>query len=155
MLKVLEKDLLDDKFIIKEFASNIKSSDKLLFNKKDIYYFGNYKEESLDIIRKKLLRNKKRLINAIEQGVKIIISGNSFDLLNNSFNSNDINLYTSYNPNNFRKRINKIKFKKRSKTNKLKTIYDISKPITSENFRYKNFICIKKQLKKKHKLLNL
>ena len=141
MIKVLEQDLLDDKFIIKGLTFNIKLNDKLLFNKEDIYYFGNYKENELYKIKNKLINNKKRLIKAIEQGVKIIVCGNSFELLNNSFNSKDINLYTSFNPNNFKK--NKIKFKKKYKNTKLKTIYDISVPINSENFRYKNFVCIK------------
>lgn len=143
MIKILEQDLLDDKFIIKGFTSNISLNDKLYFNKDDIYYFGNYKTEELDKVKKKLISNKKRLIKAIEQGVKIIVSGNSCELLNNSFRSKDLNIYTSYNPNNFKKGINKLRFKNRCKNTKLKTVYDINAPINSENFRYKNFLCIK------------
>ena len=37
MIKVLEKDFLNDKFIDNNFTSNIKLNDKLNFNKNNIY----------------------------------------------------------------------------------------------------------------------
>ena len=97
MIKVLEQDYLCDNFINKQFVHNVKKEDKITFSKDDIYYFGNYTKEGLNIIRKKLLKNKRALKNAIEKGIKIIICGNSIEIFNNNFNTCDINLFTCYN----------------------------------------------------------
>ena len=43
MIKVIEKDFLDDDFIIKPFTKNINLKDNIYFSKDNIYYFGNYK----------------------------------------------------------------------------------------------------------------
>ena len=45
IVKIIEKDFLDDDFIIKPFASNICINENIYFNKKNTYYFGNYKED--------------------------------------------------------------------------------------------------------------
>lgn len=148
MIKVLEKDYLDDNFIIKPFLHNIKTNETMLFDKKNTYYFGNYKEEKLDIIRKKVNKNKKRIINAIENGTKFIIYGNSINIFNNSFNHNNINLFTSYNKNKFKNKFGKLIIKKKYKNNNIAIIDNIKNCITTENFRYKNLICIKKESKK-------
>ena len=141
MIKVLEQDLLDDKFIIKGLTSNIKLNDKLSFTKEDIYYFGNYTKEGLDIIRKKLLKNKKTIKNAIEKGIKIIISGNSVEIFNNNFNTNDINLFTSYNDDLFKYKRKGIRFNNINKKSRIKNILDLKKPVNTGSFRYKNMIC--------------
>jgi hypothetical protein len=51
MICVLEKDLLDDKFIDKRFIKDISTNERILFNNKNIYYFGNYKKDSLKDIK--------------------------------------------------------------------------------------------------------
>lgn len=145
MIKVLEKDYLDDKFIIKQFLYNIKIKENIFFDKKDTYYFGNYKEEKLDIIKQKVNKNKKRIINAIENGTKFIIYGNSINIFNNSFNHNNINLFTSYSENSFKNKFGKLVIKKKYKNKNIKVVENINKCITTENFRYKNLICIKKE----------
>lgn len=145
MIKVLEKDYLDDKFIIKPFLYNIKIKENVFFDKKDTYYFGNYKEEKLDIIKQKVNKNKKRIINAIENGTKFIIYGNSINIFNNSFNHNNINLFTSYSENRFKNKFGKLIIKKKYKNKNIEIVENINKCITSENFRYKNLICIKKE----------
>lgn len=145
MIKVLEKDYLDDKFIIKPFLYNIKIKENIFFDKKDTYYFGNYKEEKLDIIKQKVNKNKKRIINAIENGTKFIIYGNSINIFNNSFNHNNINLFTSYSENSFKNKFGKLVIKKKYKNKNIKVVENINKCITTENFRYKNLICIKKE----------
>lgn len=142
MIKVIEKDLLNDNFINKQFISNIKKDEKIYFSKNDTYYFGNYTKEGLNIIKKKLLKNKKALKRAIENNIKFIISGNSIELFNNNFNHNDLNIYTCYNEKKFKNKIKGIRFSHFKKNNKLKYIDNISKTIDSENFRYKNLICI-------------
>lgn len=126
MIKILEKDLLEDNFIISSFTDNISIDENIYFNKKDIYYFGNYKNEELDKIKKKLIKNKKRIINAVEKNVKFIICGNSIELFNNNFKQNELNLYTNY-------------FNKKDK--KIKHISNLKHGINAENFRYKNMIC--------------
>lgn len=143
MIKVIEKDLLDDKFINKNLTSNINKDERIYFSKNNIYYFGNYTNEGLNIIKEKLLKNKNALKRAIENNIKFIISGNSIELFNNSFNHNDLNIYTCYNEKNFKSKIKGIRFSHLKKNNKLKYIDNISKTIDSENFRYKNLICIK------------
>lgn len=145
MIKVLEKDYLDDKFIIKQFLYNIKIKENIFFDKKDTYYFGNYKEEKLDIIKQKVNKNKKRIISAIENGTKFIIYGNSINIFNNSFNHNNINLFTSYSENSFKNKFGKLVIKKKYKNKNIKVVENINKCITTENFRYKNLICIKKE----------
>lgn len=145
MIKVLEKDYLDDKFIIKPFLYNIKIKENVFFDKKDTYYFGNYKEEKLDIIKQKVNKNKKRIINAIENGTKFIIYGNSINIFNNSFDHNNINLFTSYSENGFKNKFGKLIIKKKYKNKNIEIVENINKCITSENFRYKNLICIKKE----------
>ena len=131
MIKVLEKDYLEDKFIIKQFLYNIKIKENIFFDKKDTYYFGNYKEEKLDIIKQKVNKNKKRIISAIENGTTIIIHGNSIELFNNSFKACNINLFTAYDD------------KKLFKRKKVKFVNDINYGINSLNFKYKNLICFK------------
>lgn len=143
MIKVIEEELLDDNFINKQFINNIKKDEKMYFSKDNIYYFGNYKKEAIDIIKKKLLKNKKAIKRAIENNVKFIICGNSTELFNNNFNHKDLNIYTCYNKNNFKSKIKGIKFRYFKKYNKLKYIDNINKTIDSESFRYKNLICIK------------
>ena len=131
MIKILEKDFLKDNFIIKPFAENISLKDNIYFSKENIYYFGNYKEEHLNDIKNKIIKNKKRIINAIENNVAFIIHGNSIEIFNNSFKSNDINLFTAYN----KKRL----FNK----NKIVKIDDIKTGIDTLNFKYKNLLCFK------------
>ena len=131
MIKILEKDFLKDDFIIKPFAENISLKDNIYFSKENIYYFGNYKEEHLNDIKNKIIKNKKRIINAIENNVTFIIHGNSIEIFNNSFKSNDINLFTAYN----KKRL----FNK----NKIVKIDDIKTGIDTLNFKYKNLLCFK------------
>lgn len=130
MIKIIEKDFLDDNFIFKAFTSNMSINDKITFKKNNIYYFGNYKENKLNIIKNKIYKNKKSLLNAIERGVTFIIHGNSIELFNNNFKSTGINLFTAYEEKNIFKRKNK-------------NINDLKLGINSLNFRYKNLICFK------------
>lgn len=130
MIKIIEKEFLDDDFIIKPFASDININDNIYFTKNNTYYFGNYKDDKKDYIKNKINRNKKRIINAIENGTNFIIHGNSIELFNNSFKANDINLFTAYHKKNIiRKNIKKIN--------------DLKIGIDSFYFRYKNLICFK------------
>lgn len=131
MIKVIEKDFLNDDFIIKPFTSNIGINDNIYFSKNNTYYFGNYKEDKLKTIKNKVIKNKKRIINAIENGTKFIIHGNSIDIFNNSFKATDINLFTAY---------DKKVFKKNSK---FKNVFDLNNGIDTLNFKYKNLICFK------------
>ena len=124
MICVLEKKLLDDKFIDKRFIKDINANERILFNNKNIYYFGNYKKDSLNIIKNKLLKNKRNIVNAIERNIKIIITGNSIELFNNTFKYNDLNLFTAYN-----------------KSNKFRILNDLKRGLDTYNFKYKNLIC--------------
>ena len=133
MIKVLEKDFLNDKFIDNNFTSNIKLNDKLNFNKNNIYYFGNYDENYIDVIKEKLIKNKKSIIKAINNNIKIILAGNMKEIFNNEFNINGLNLYTCLNC-KLRKKIKNYK--------KIKNINNIDKPFEEVNFRYKNLICV-------------
>lgn len=127
MIKIIEKEFLDDNFIIKPFASNIKISENIYFKKDDTYYFGNYKKDKLNYIKEKINKNKKRIISAIENGTTIIIHGNSIELFNNSFKACNINLFTAYD----------------DKRKKVKFVNDLNYGINSLNFKYKNLICFK------------
>lgn len=131
MIKIIEKEFLDDNFIIKPFASNIKISENIYFKKDDIYYFGNYKKDKLSYIKEKINKNKKRIISAIENGTTIIIHGNSIELFNNSFKACNINLFTAYDD------------KKLFKRKKVMFVNDLNYGINSLNFKYKNLICFK------------
>ena len=124
MIKIIEKEFLDDNFIIKPFTSNIKINENIYFKKDDTYYFGNY-------IKEKINKNKKRIISAIENGTTIIIHGNSIELFNNSFKACNINLFTAYDD------------KKLFKRKKVKFVNDLNYGINSLNFKYKNLICFK------------
>lgn len=142
MIKAIEKDFLEDKYIHKEFIKNINIKDKLYFNKNDIYYFGNYTNDKLDIIRKKILKNQKNIIKAIENNVKFIIHGSSIKIFNNSFNKNEFNLFTAYDEREINIKRRKLKLKNKS-SNKYVIINNLKKGIDTLNFRYKNLICIK------------
>lgn len=142
MIKVIEKDFLDDNFIIKSFTDNINIKDNIYFSKNNVYYFGNYKENKIDIIKAKVLKNKKRIINAIENNVTFIIHGNSIDIFNNSFKTNNINLFTAYDKKSFKILFKKLKIRKK-KNKKISIIYDLKKGIDTLNFRYKNLLCFK------------
>ena len=131
MIKIIGKEFLDDNFIIKPFASNIKISENIYFKKDDTYYFGNYKKDKLNYIKEKINKNKKRIISAIENGTTIIIHGNSIELFNNSFKACNINLFTAYDD------------KKLFKRKKVKFVNDLNYGINSLNFKYKNLICFK------------
>lgn len=143
MIKVIEKDLLEDNFINKKLITNISKEEKIYFSKDNIYYFGNYTNEGLKIIKQKLLKNKKAIKKAIENNIKFIISGNSIDIFNNSFNHKDLNIYTCYNEKNFKNKIKGIKFRYFKRYNKLKHVSDLNNCVDSENFRYKNLVCAK------------
>lgn len=143
MIKVIEKELLEDDFIISSLTKNINLNEVIYFSKNDIYYFGNYKNDALIKIKNKLIKNKKRIVKAIENGVRFIVHGNSIDIFNNTFNHNDINLFTSYNPNEFKKQISKLRLRTKYKYNKIKKVNNIKEAIPSESFLYKNFLCIK------------
>ena len=136
MIKAIAKELLDDDYIIKEYVENLNINDRLLFNKNNIYYFGNYKEDELNKIEQKLIRNRKSLIKAIDKGVRFIICGNSINIFNNSFKANKLNIFTAYNIKLKRKRIYT------NKSNDIKLVYNLNTPIDSINFKYKNLICI-------------
>ncbi len=143
MIRVLEKDFLNDSFIQKVCTKNICLNDRMNFNNKDIYYFGNYSDDKIDLIKNKLLKNKKRIINAIENNAKFIVCGNSYDILNNSFNKSDLNIYTAYNKKMFKKRRNKLLILKDKINLNVKRINSLDKVIDDYNFKYKNLICIK------------
>ncbi len=147
MIKILEKDFLNDTFINKELASNISLKEKISFSNKNIYYFGNYNTDKLNLIKKKMIKNKKNLIRAIEKGIKFIVCGNSIEIFNNSFKKNDLNIYTSYNPSMFKKRRGNLKIKKGKENTYIKKVNNINKVIESSNFRYKNLICIANEKK--------
>lgn len=143
MLKVLEKDYLEDNYIKNEFTQNLKLDEKINFSKNSIYYFGNYQKDKLELIKNKLLKNKKSLIKAIENNVKFIICGNSYELFNNSFNHKNLNLFTVYNPKMFKKSIGKIKVKNDYNDTSIKMVDNLDKAISANNFKYKNLLCIK------------
>lgn len=159
MIKAIEKDYLNDNYINKIIISNLKISEKINFSKNDIYYFGNYDEDKLTLINDKLIKNKKSLIKAIENNIKFIICGNSYELFNNLFNHKNLNIFTAYNSKEFKCKFKKIRFKKEKYNNSLKIVDNLKKPIDNENFKYKNFLCIKdpnlieKIIKNKVKLL--
>ena len=48
MIKVIEKDLLNDNFINKNLTSNINKDERIYFSKNNIYYFGNYTNNLVD-----------------------------------------------------------------------------------------------------------
>ena len=141
MIKAIEKDLLEDNFLNTSFINNISINDKINFNLNDIYYFGNYNRDKLNIIKRKINNNKYNIKKAVNRGVKFIITGNSIKLFNNNFNTNDINLFNLYNDSNFKHRRDKLKFKKLKSNYKIKHINDLNNANNS-NFRYKNLICI-------------
>ena len=142
MIKVIEKDFLDDDFIIKPFTKNINLKDNIYFSKDNIYYFGNYKQDKINDIKEKILKNKKRIINAIEHNITFIIHGNSIDLFNNSFKTKDMNLFTAYDKKTIKILFKKLKIKK-IKNNKIAIICDLKKGIDTLNFKYKNLLCFK------------
>ena len=142
MIKVIEKDFLDDDFIIKPFTKNINLKDNIYFSKDNIYYFGNYKQDKINDIKEKILKNKKRIINAIEHNITFIIHGNSIDLFNNSFKTKNMNLFTAYDKKTIKKLFKKLKIKKR-KNKKIAIICDLKKGIDTLNFKYKNLLCFK------------
>ena len=133
MIKILEKDFLNDKFIDINFIDNIKLNDKLNFSKDNIYYFGNYDEKYIHLIKEKLIKNKKNIIKAINNNVKIILAGNTKEIFNNEFNIKGLNLYTCLS----------CKLRKKIKNySKIKKVNDLNKPFEEINFRYKNLICV-------------
>ena len=142
MIKVIEKDFLDDDFIIKPFTKNINLKDNIYFSKDNIYYFGNYKQDKINDIKEKILKNKKRIINAIEHNITFIIHGNSIDLFNNSFKTKDMNLFTAYDKKTIKILFKKLKIKK-IKNKKIAIICDLKKGIDTLNFKYKNLLCFK------------
>ena len=140
MLYTLEKDYLQDDFIIKNYVNNIWSNDRITFNKNYIYYFGNYDEKYLKVLEKKLIKNKKNIINAVEKGVKFLIHGNSIELFNNSFKHNKLNLFTCYDNKSIKLKRNKIILKNKY-SNNIKHIRSLEEVSNNINFRYKNLIC--------------
>lgn len=142
MIKVIEKDFLDDNFINKSLIKNISLHDKIFFSKENIYYFGNYKPDKLPLIKERLLKNKKRLINAIERNIRFIICGNSLEMFNNTFKKNNLNIYTAYCPYMFKRRLKKLTIKKQKNDMNLRTVDSLNKGIEGSNFKYKNFVCI-------------
>lgn len=142
LIKILEAKYLEDKFINQAFTQSISVNDKLSFSKKDIYYLGNYQADKLNIIKDKLFKNRKAIINAIEKGVKFIVCGNSVELLNNHFKHDEINLFTLYNPLTFKKNFKKLKLRKDMVNLTIKKVDNLDKGINAVNFRYKNLLCI-------------
>lgn len=144
MVVAIEKDLLNDCFIDKNFICNLSIEDKITFNKNNIYFFGNYEEDKLKYIKNKLIKNKKNIKRAIENNIKFIVTGNSYDIFNNSFKHDDLNIFTAYNKKMFKKKIRKIRIKKDKDNLNLKTVYSLEKGVNSKNFKYKNLLCIKR-----------
>ncbi len=142
MIKIIEKDFLNDKFIIKSFADNIKLNDNLYFSKKNTYYFGNYKEDKINNVKAKIIKNKKRIIKAIENNVPFIIHGNSIDIFNNNFKKDDMNLFTAYDKKSVCIKFKRLKFKKKKNKNII-MINNLKKGIDTLNFKYKNLLCFK------------
>lgn len=143
MVVAIEKDLLNDCFIDKNFICNLSIEDKITFNKNNIYFFGNYEEDKLKYIKNKLIKNRKNIKRAIENNIKFIVTGNSYDIFNNSFKHDDLNIFTAYNKKMFKKKIRKIRIKKDKDNLNLKTVYSLEKGVNSKNFKYKNLLCIK------------
>ncbi len=141
MIKAIEKDLLCDSFLNTQFLSNIGITDKINFNLNDIYYFGNYDNDKIGIIKKKINNNKNNIKKAVNRGVKFIITGNSIKLFNNNFNTSDINLFNTYNDKSFKHKRHKLCFKKHKHNYKIKYINNLDNA-NNDNFRYKNLICI-------------
>lgn len=139
MIKVIEKKYLNDDNINIMLVDNIGINDKIIFNKNDLYYFGNYDKNKLPYIKRKINSNKNNIRNAVEKGIHFIITGNSYELFNNNFNYKDINLFNAYNKKAFSKK--RIKNKKSSR--KIKEYTNLEE-IETDNFKYKNLICIKK-----------
>ena len=143
MIKVIEKNYLNDNNINIMLVDNISINDKIIFNKNDLYYFGNYDKDMISFIKNKINNNKNNIRNAVEKGVKFIITGNSYDLFNNTFKCSNINLFNAYNKKMFKRK--RIKLKKTSKRIKeYNNLYNID----NENFKYKNLICIKNKMTK-------
>lgn len=145
MIKVLEAEYLNDNFIDKKFVSSLGINDKISFSKENIYYFGNYEEDKIPMIKNKLIRNKKSMLKAIEAGVRFIVCGNSVEMFNNDFKTNGLNIYTFYNPSLFKRRLNHVIIKKDKYKNEIKTVRGLDKVICAVNFKYKNFLCISRE----------
>lgn len=143
MVVAIEKNLLNDCFADKNFICNLNIEDKLTFNKNNIYFFGNYDEDKLEYVKNKLIKNRKSIKRAIENNIKFIVTGNSYDIFNNSFKHGDLNVFTAYNKKMFKRKIGKIKIKMDKDDFNLRTIYNLEKGINSTNFKYKNLLCIK------------
>lgn len=143
MVVAIEKDLLNDCFADKNFICNLSIKDKITFNKDNIYFFGNYCEDKLEYIKNKLIKNRKNIKRAIENNIKFVVTGNSYDIFNNSFKHDDLNIFTAYNKKMFKKKISKIRIKKDKDNLNLKTVYSLEKGVNSKNFKYKNLLCIK------------
>ena len=141
MICAIEKNLLCDNFLNTQFLSNIGITDKINFNLNDIYYFGNYDNNKLHIIKRKINNNKESIKKAVNRGVKFIITGNSINLFNNNFNSKDINLFNTYNDKSFRYKRHKLLFRNDKVNNRIIRINNLNSAHNS-NFRYKNLICI-------------
>lgn len=142
MIKIIEKDFLEDDFIMKAFSQNIGLNDNVYFSKNNVYYFGNYKKDKLKYVKKKIIKNKKRIKKAIESNVTFIIHGNSIEIFNNSFKTGDINLFTAYDKKTFKISFKKLKIRK-NKNKNIKMIDDLKKGVDTINFKYKNLLCFK------------
>lgn len=142
MIKIIEKDFLNDDFIIKAFTSNIDIKENIYFSKNNVYYFGNYKDDKINIIKEKILKNKKRIINAIENNVTFIIHGNSINLFNNNFKMNEINLFTAYEKKSINIMFKKLKFRKKG-SRRITRINNLNHGVDTLNFKYKNLLCFK------------
>ena len=69
-----------DKENIKYKVVNIDKEDKIEWNKYDLIYLGSGTENSLKEIQKRLLPYKEELLNYIEKGKILLVTGNAISI---------------------------------------------------------------------------
>ena len=84
----------------------------------------------------------------MQENIKFIVTGNSYDIFNNSFKHDDLNIFTAYNKKMFKKKISKIRIKKDKDNLNLKT--DSIRLVQIDNYEILN-----NQLKKENKKLKV